>query len=386
MRRNRIIYYLLLLGSFILASFKGGPISYALLFGLILITPVCLIYLLFVYNFFRIFQEVGSKHITTYEPIKYYFVLKNEYPINFCSVKISMYSQFSYVENGPDGKEYELLPHESARYDTTLICKYRGNYSVGVDKITITDFLGLYKISYRVPEPLNLNVFPRIVKISQLRSVPELSASTFREVRNLNTYFDNTVREYVPGDSMRGIHWKSSAKLGKLQSRNTYGEQKQGISIFLDTLRISSEEQVFIPIENKCLEIALALTNFFAQANVPTTTFFQQKELTNLYCENYGDMSNYLRTIAGIRFTDSSKTAKTLELLSSLEAFVNSQIAFFVVTQIDDVFLERLRFFSDLPIVIYLVSENTKNATSIVNLPHIRLVPVGPDDDLYKIL
>ena len=110
MKRNRIIYFILCVSALVLASFFGGPVSYSLLFGLLLVTPVSLIYLFTVYCFFRIYQVIGSKHITTYEPVPYYFVLRNEYLLNFCHISISTYSTFSHIaelENAesPDNAE-----------------------------------------------------------------------------------------------------------------------------------------------------------------------------------------------------------------------------------------------------------------------------------------
>ena len=161
MKKNRIIYLLLCIAVIVLASFRGGPITYSILFGVLLVTPVSLIYLLTVYVFFKLYQVLGTKHITAYEPIPYYFVLQNEYLLNFCHISVSTYSTFSYidelqrntesedtVEESPKKdrsesgvtKTYELLPGESVRYDTTLICRYRGDYHVGIKEITIIDF------------------------------------------------------------------------------------------------------------------------------------------------------------------------------------------------------------------------------------------------------
>ena len=98
MKRNRIIYFLLCIAAVVLASFKGGPITYSILFGVLLVTPVSLIYLLIVYFFFKLYQVLGTKHITAYEPIPYYFVLQNEYLLNFCHISVSTYSTFSYID------------------------------------------------------------------------------------------------------------------------------------------------------------------------------------------------------------------------------------------------------------------------------------------------
>ena len=407
MKRNRIIYLLICIASIVLASFYGGPISYSILFGVLLVTPVSLIYLLIVYCFFKLYQVLGTKHITAYEPIPYYFVLQNEYLTNFCHISVSTYSTFSYIDelqggkNVPEEQEstnitkttdsiqktYELLPGESVRFDTTLVCRYRGDYFVGIKEITIVDFLRLFKVTYKVPEPLNAIVLPRVIKLGSLKSVPDMTISTYRENPSLTTDFDSIVREYVPGDPIKGIHWKSTAKTGKLQSRLTYGEQRQGISIFLDTKRISKDEYTYIPVENKALEIVLALADYFSNVSVPTTLFYSQSEPRTLKTAAEHEMENFLGTVSLLKFREDENASVTLDILLKGTAFKECMIAFLVITGVDAELNRRLYELSVLGIntVVYYVGYKP-DTKDIMELSNIRVIPVHPEDDLEDIL
>ena len=416
MKRNRIIYFLLCIAAVVLASFKGGPITYSILFGVLLVTPVSLIYLLIVYFFFKLYQVLGTKHITAYEPIPYYFVLQNEYLLNFCHISVSTYSTFSYIDemqqdNKPNDdttnisdrknrrsnnqtkkdsgitKTYELLPGENVRYDTTMICRYRGDYHVGIKQITIVDFFRLFKITYRVPEPLNAVVLPRVIKLETLKSVPEMVIATYKENPRLSSDFDAQTRDYMPGDPLKGIHWKSTAKTGKLKSRITYGEQRQGISIFLDTKRISDDEYVFIPVENKCLEIVLALTNYFANYSVPTSLVYSQFEPRTAKCSAAYEMESFLNTVSAMKFRSDEEAAVTLDILMAGSVFKDCMIAFLVITGADAELNKRLYELSTfgINIVVYLVGVHP-NVQDIMELANVRVIPVYPEDDLAKIL
>lgn len=416
MKRNRIIYFLLCIAAVVLASFKGGPITYSILFGVLLVAPVSLIYLLIVYAFFKLYQVLGTKHITAYEPIPYYFVLQNEYLLNFCHISVSTYSTFSYIDElQQDGKPndettnisnrknrksnnqtkkdsgitktYELLPGENVRYDTTMICRYRGDYHVGIKQITIVDFFRLFKITYRVPEPLNAVVLPRVIKLETLKSVPEMVIATYKENPRLSSDFDAQTRDYMPGDPLKGIHWKSTAKTGKLKSRITYGEQRQGISIFLDTKRISDDEYVFIPVENKCLEIVLALTNYFANYSVPTSLVYSQFEPRTAKCSAAYEMESFLNTVSAIKFRSDEEAAVTLDILMAGSVFKDCMIAFLVITGADAELNKRLYELSTfgINIVVYLVGVHP-NVQDIMELANVRVIPVYPEDDLVKVL
>lgn len=416
MKRNRIIYFLLCIAAVVLASFKGGPITYSILFGVLLVTPVSLIYLLIVYFFFKLYQVLGTKHITAYEPIPYYFVLQNEYLLNFCHISVSTYSTFSYIDemqqdNKPNDdttnisdrknrrsnnqtkkdsgitKTYELLPGENVRYDTTMICRYRGDYHVGIKQITIVDFFRFFKITYRVPEPLNAVVLPRVIKLETLKSVPEMVISTYKENPRLSSDFDAQTRDYMPGDPLKGIHWKSTAKTGILKSRITYGEQRQGISIFLDTKRISDDEYVFIPVENKCLEIVLALTNYFANYSVPTSLVYSQFEPRTAKCSAAYEMESFLNTVSAMKFRSDEEAAVTLDILMAGSVFKDCMIAFLVITGADAELNKRLYELSTfgINIVVYLVGVHP-NVQDIMELANVRVIPVYPEDDLAKVL
>ena len=107
--------------SLICISFYGGTVSYGFFFGVTLIPVISLIYLVFVYFRFKIFQELGTRNVVCGEPVSYYFVLQNDDWFAFSGVSVRMFSDFSYVEEMPDELEYELLPGESFRYETRLV-------------------------------------------------------------------------------------------------------------------------------------------------------------------------------------------------------------------------------------------------------------------------
>jgi len=307
-----------------------------------------------------------------------------------------MYSTFSYIE-APDTAsdrsgegikafatdDYELLPGENIRYDGTLICRYRGNYRIGIKHITIVDFFRLFKVTYRVPEPVDATVIPRIIRLNGLKSVPELSVSSFKENPHLNTDFDAALREYIPGDPVRGIHWKQSARTGKLQSRLTYEEQKHGIGIFLDTFRSSEDEYEYIPLENKCLEIILALTQYFTTFSIPCDLLYSQDAPLKLSCSAPGEMEAFLSSVSTIRFRSSENISGALEAFTLNGALTNCMLVFLIITNPDKEVCKKLYELSILGIkaIIYYVSTAPVH-DELSGLQNIRVIHIHPEDEL----
>ncbi|MBO4559575.1 MAG: DUF58 domain-containing protein [Lachnospiraceae bacterium] len=402
MRRNRIIYYLLCAAALAFASFYGGPVSYTILFGLILVTPVSYAYLLAVYSFFRIYQSATGKHIVAYEPVPYYFVLQNEYLLNFCHIRPKMYSTFSYIENMDEDREYELLPHENARYDTKLICRYRGEYKVGIKSITITDYLKLFSITYHVHEPISVVVAPRITELRYLRTGYDPIRNSYKESSRMKQFPDTVVRDYIPGDPPKSIHHKLSARTGSLKSRLYYGEERQGISIWLDTHRISDDEYVYIPVENKCLEIVLAIANYFSALSVTSTLKYYrpageslkgsgaQNGNSGLYevkCGTRRDMEGFHSQVAAVPFRTGDDRGRAIKLMANDCDFSNSLVAFLVITETGRELNETLNELSmaGASCVIYYVSYEP-DVSGIISLQDQIIVPVHPEDDLTAVM
>lgn len=157
----------------------------------------------------------------------YYFVLQNSTVFAFSSISAKLFSGLSYVMDMPDNEEYELLPGDRHTVQTKLVCKYRGEYEVGVKEIVITDFLRLFRFRYKVPGTIKAIVYPRIIHKNELVTIGEIAAFQCRETFDKQTEPDVVVRDYIAGDTLKMIHWKATAREQKLKTRTLTGEEKQ---------------------------------------------------------------------------------------------------------------------------------------------------------------
>ncbi|AFK19729.2 DUF58 domain-containing protein [Haloferax mediterranei ATCC 33500] len=97
-------------------------------------------------------------------------------------------------------------------YDVTY--RARGPATIGPVTIVAHDLLSLFSKSFTVGETTEVLVFPRVRSLTATAR-RNLSALVTRQLTDDRDEFDR-LREYVPGDSLRDIHWKSSAKSGDL--------------------------------------------------------------------------------------------------------------------------------------------------------------------------
>ncbi|PSP84781.1 DUF58 domain-containing protein [Halobacteriales archaeon QS_1_68_17] len=88
----------------------------------------------------------------------------------------------------------------------------RGVYPLGPATVTVTDAFGLFERTFETGSSGELVVYPTVYDVAD-RSV--LSALLGDALADERSEFDR-IREYDPGDSLRDINWKSSAKREEL--------------------------------------------------------------------------------------------------------------------------------------------------------------------------
>ena len=317
--------------SLLTISFYGGAISYGFFFGVTLIPVVSAVYLLAVYLRFKLYQKLEGRNVVCGQPVPYFFVLQNDDYFAFTSVGVRLFSSLSYVEELPDGMEYELLPGDKFTYETRLVCKYRGEYEVGVKKIVITDFLRLFQISYRVPETIKALVLPKIVRVSELNCIADVSALLQREAYTVQTEADVVVRDYVPGDALKQIHWKATAREQKLKVRNRTGEEKAGITILCDTKRYARDIREYLPLENKMLEVLLAIGIFLAERNMMYDVCYGQRGMVHSHVQGLKDFDAFYQQVSRMEFMQEEAIRETCRRAMTAGICQDSKIIFLVL-------------------------------------------------------
>ena len=392
MRIRRAILGICWLLSLIIISFYGGTVSYGIFLGLTLIPLISFLYILCVCIYHRIYQEIGSRTIVCGQSVPYYFVLKNESKFAFAGIKIFFYSDFSYVEELPGEIEYELLPGEQYKYETSFVCKYRGEYEVGIKEIVITDFLRLFSLKCALHETKKVIAAPKLIKIDELKSVPDISALMQRDNPRMVTELDVVTREYMSGDAMKQIHWKATAREGKLMSRRPTGEEKPGIALVFDTNRPDENPVVHLPIENKILEIVLALSLFMSGRNIPVSYFYNpnddQKNIRQGRLDSIQDVEGFYEQMREMHFDADSDIHDDIGRILQGGLLAGLSVVFFVLSRIDDDIIKMThRLAGDGTIVIYYIvtDENIDEFCSMSDLNR-RIIAMTPEEELEEVL
>jgi uncharacterized protein (DUF58 family) len=158
--RNRFLFLIAWLLSVVGISFYGGVVSYGIFALLTLLPVVSLCYLLCVIATFKIYQEIDSKWVVANHKVPFYLSLVNERLFSYVGIRVRFHSSFSAITGLDDRIEYELPPKSGIWKQTEIICRYRGEYEVGIKKIEVQDYFRLFRLSYFNKEPIKAVVRP----------------------------------------------------------------------------------------------------------------------------------------------------------------------------------------------------------------------------------
>jgi uncharacterized protein (DUF58 family) len=116
---------------------------------------------------------------------------------------------------------FTLRGYERVRRRYRVLAKARGAFDIGPALLSSGDLFGFHTRSREDPNVQTVLVYPRLVP---LREVPLIPARPFGEKHARRWLLEDPLllagaREYRPGDSLRHIHWKATARTGSLQTR-----------------------------------------------------------------------------------------------------------------------------------------------------------------------
>ena len=120
-----------------------------------------------------------------------------------------------------------LAPGESIEELFTIPTHRRAVLRVGPVAIVRGDPFGLFERSDAREEPVDLFVHPRTVRVGgqSLGHVRDLEGMTSSVIARDDISF-HALTEYQPGDDLRHVHWRSTARTGTLMMR-TYEETRR---------------------------------------------------------------------------------------------------------------------------------------------------------------
>lgn len=191
----------------------------------------------------KIRRETSSDNIFEDGDMNVRFIVKNQgLGIGF----VEIYDQLPPQARITKGSNYTLLymrPWQEISFEYSLKLPLRGHYHLGPVKLRVKDAFDLF-YNEKIEKSLHsFSVFPQIEvleeQVIKSRAPKLLSGAMPLNVIGAGTEF-YSLREFVPGDSLRSVNWKALAKKGKMMVNETVREDVMDVILLVDAREVSA--------------------------------------------------------------------------------------------------------------------------------------------------
>ena len=214
--------------------------------------------------------------------------------------------------------------YERINWPLQLLAKQRGFYRIGPARLSTGDIFGFNPVQREEAASDTFIVYPKVYPLPELGLPAE---RPFGEMKGRQRIFEDPsriagLRDYRPGDPMRRIDWKASARLQSLQSRVYEPSATMHLLIALNVHTMSASWQGFQP---ETLERLLC-----AGASVATQAFDDGYAVGLIANGSYPDSDRPMRVPVGRRADQLMRVLEALAVihpltLASLETIIDRE-------------------------------------------------------------
>jgi uncharacterized protein (DUF58 family) len=173
---------------------------------------------------------------------------------------------------GPsDGMAISLSAKGFRSWRSTATARKRGMYTMGPVRVSNTDAFGLFRRDRLFGESETLLVYPRTYDIPAF-SIPSVhitgGGSARRRSHDLTPHAAS-VRDYASGDSVSRVHWNSTARMGRLMSKEFDLGFSSDLWILVDLQKDVQAGELDESTDEYAVSIAASLALKYLNAQLP---------------------------------------------------------------------------------------------------------------------
>lgn len=265
--------------------------------------------------------------------------ISSRFPLPFTFIEIFLKEQV-YLENLGES-HFVCMVDAFNKYvhNIDYVTKVFGTDIIAIEKIIFRDFAGIFSyekrivnkeiVSLTLPRYTEMEYGSEILQISQYTSDFDDSEESNNQMKSATGFLGYEHREYQPGDSLKRINYKLSAKKGKLFVREYEPVSYIRQAIILDS--ISSENRYK---RELLLEGMLSYAGYIIKNGVCAEVYITTEEgIRVITLANEASLDKLVDASGEVKFFDTSKDApkisiKRADKISSIVMFSSRVKAF----------------------------------------------------------
>lgn len=200
---------------------------------------------------------------------------------------------------GSTEKEKEKLwaaPGKGGGFKVSLNSRYAGQIRICVEELKVYDLLHIFYLVYRAEEDAEVLAWPVFSDEEDMAEPYECIEGFPKEnesrKRGVEYNPDYEIREYAAGDELKNIHWKLSAKQGKMMVRERLAAGKEKVNVLLPLGEDLDENDAL-------MESLYGMCRLLLSREYPVQLFWQGVDhgLCSRYIIEPGELENVLGEI-----------------------------------------------------------------------------------------
>jgi uncharacterized protein (DUF58 family) len=243
MRAGRVLAIILLVGGLIGVLVDAGEVFARFLYLGALVIVVSWLWTQFSLRGVSVKRRTRSLRASVGDTFEEHFELANESRI------AKLWIELANESNMPGAHGSRLMTMVGRKQKRTHIARTwlfrRGGYRLGPTRLVSGDPFGLFRTERIFPAEHSLVVLPMIYQISSFLSPPGMlpGGHVIRRKSLDITPHASGVREYVPGDPIKRIHWPTTARRGQLVVKEFEQDPHAEIWLFMDAQHVVHAEK-----------------------------------------------------------------------------------------------------------------------------------------------
>jgi uncharacterized protein (DUF58 family) len=340
MKRGRLLYAFVAIATLGVAWFSGERVVFLaamLLFILPFVGAVASLVMLYAMRH----AQSAPRQIMRGAPGVLHLSLRNMTPLPFTGVTADILAdKAAIIMDEPD--ELSLSAMRRHTVDIPFTPLYRGQYTLGLAALHARDMTGLVSLRRRTKKYISLTVLPQVPDLAGFPLAMNLltQATSRYDIRDEDYSTISDIRQYVPTDSIKRVHWKLTAKRQEWLVKVFQSNALNTVSIIMDVRRVQASHKEILQIETNMVEMAAGLAKFCLTHAMPIC--FHTTKGAEIHAVNGADFGTVYSTLADMQFTADiplTPSAILKDVVSGTTGYVNAVV---LAAELDDDIVERV--------------------------------------------
>lgn len=338
MLQSRFLYICMLIGLSFFYLFSSSYVAFFLFWFFVSITLLNVIYVLTLKNKViitlnsQLFAQKQAEGALT-------IVFQNKHILPITSIHCML-----KIKNKLTNEVHEEMIITSLNSLSTkqlpvfLRSEHSGVIDVSIKRVYCKDFFRVFKKTIDVDVQTSITFMPMFLQgmtedTIATKEIAEVAMFSSEQKGNLNEEMI-ALKEYVPGDNVKHIHWKLSSKLDELIVKELADVREEHIVILFETSITIKEKSLRVQTIDRMMDTFSSIMKQFLEMEKPIEVVWYDDEVKELYMEElYGmnGMQQILQSVLSVSVAQHTTT--TYEQFLQKER--RDAVIFYVTTELD---------------------------------------------------